>query len=62
MSRNRTVVYGFGAAVIAIAAYYVGAEAREIALWQAGLAAAVPFGALAMATVRTWPKRDTDNG
>lgn len=56
-SGTRTTVYTFGAAVLAIAAYYVDAESSEIALWQAGLAAAIPLGALIMATVRTWPKR-----
>lgn len=56
-SGTRTTVYTFGAAVLAIAAYYVDAESSEIALWQAGLAAAIPLGALVMATIRTWPKK-----
>lgn len=61
-SAPRASIYGFGAAIIAIVAYYVDAELQEVALWQAGLAAAIPFGGLVMATVRTWPKRvkDTD--
>lgn len=57
MSGARATVYGFGAAVIAIVAFYADAELKEVALWQAGLAAAIPFGALVMATVKTWPKR-----
>jgi hypothetical protein len=61
MSGSRATVYAFGAATIAFAAYYVHAEAREIALWQAELAAAVPFGALVMATVKTWPRRRGGN-
>lgn len=56
-SGPRTTVYAFGATVIALVAFYVDAELKEIALWQAALAAAIPFGALVMATVRTWPKR-----
>lgn len=56
-SGPRTTVYAFGATVIALVAYYVKAEAEEIALWQLLLGASVPFGALVMATVRTWPKR-----
>lgn len=57
MSGSRATVYAFGAAMIAIGAFYVDAEAKEIALWQAGLAAGVPFGALVLATVRTWPRK-----
>lgn len=53
-------MYAFGAAVLAIAAFYLDAEAKEIALWQAGLAASIPFGALVLAAVRTWPKRSKD--
>lgn len=56
-SGPRTTVYVFGAAVIAIVAYYVDAELNEVALWQAGLAASIPFGALVLATVKAWPKR-----
>lgn len=56
-SGPRTTVYAFGAAVIAIVAFYADAELKEVALWQAALAAAIPLGALIMATVRTWPKR-----
>lgn len=56
-SGTRTTVYAFGAAVIAIVAYYIDAEMNEVALWQAGLAASIPFGALVMATVKAWPKR-----
>lgn len=57
MSGPRATVYAFGAALIAIIAFYADAELKEVALWQAGLAAATPFGALVMATVKTWPKR-----
>lgn len=60
MSGPRTTVYAFGAAVIAIAAFYADAELREVALWQAGLAAAIPFGALVLATVKTWPRKPKD--
>lgn len=56
-SGPRTTVYVFGASVIAIVAYYADAELQEVALWQAGLAAAIPLGALIMAAVKTWPKR-----
>lgn len=56
MSGPRTTVYAFGAAVLALVAYYVHAEAKEIALWQVALATAIPFGALVMATIRTWPR------
>lgn len=56
-SGPRATVYAFGAAAIAAGAYYVKAEAEEIALWTALLVAGIPFGALVMATVRTWPKR-----
>ena len=35
MSGSRATVYAFGAAVIAIVAFYMNAEAGEIALWQA---------------------------
>lgn len=56
-SGTRTTVYAFGAAVIAIVAYYIDAEMNEVALWQAGLAASIPFGALVLATVKAWPKR-----
>lgn len=57
MSGPRATVYAFGATVIALIAFYVGAEAKEIALWQAALGAAVPFGALVLATVKSWPRR-----
>lgn len=56
-SGPRTTVYVFGAAVIATVAYYVDAEINEIALWQTLLAAAIPFGGLALATAKAWPKR-----
>lgn len=56
-SGPRTTVYIFGAAVLALVLYYVDAEVNEIALWQAALAAAIPFGALVLATVKAWPKR-----
>jgi uncharacterized MnhB-related membrane protein len=49
--------------VLALAAFYVDAEAKEIALWEALLGAAIPFGALVLSTVKTWPrkrKRDID--
>lgn len=61
MSGPRTTVYAFGAAVIALVAYYVKAEAEEIALWQVLLGAAIPFGALVLATVRTWPRKPKDS-
>lgn len=57
MSGSRATVYAFGASLLAITAFYVDAEAKEIALWQAGLATAIPFGALVMATIRTWPRK-----
>lgn len=56
-SGPRTTVYIFGAAVLALVLYYVDAEVNEIALWQAALAAAIPFGGLVLATVKAWPKR-----
>jgi uncharacterized membrane protein len=56
-SGARATVYMFGLAVIALVAYYVDAEVNEIALWQAALAAAIPFFALVLATVKAWPKR-----
>lgn len=56
-SGPRTTIYVFGASVLAMVAYYVDAEVNEIALWQAALAAAIPFGALVLATVKAWPKR-----
>jgi hypothetical protein len=64
MSGKRATVYAFGLAVIALFAFYVDAEAKEIALWQAALGASIPFGALVLATVKTWPRRskaDSDN-
>ena len=57
MSGPRATVYAFGATMIALLAFYVDAEAKEIALWQAALGASIPFGALALATVRTWPRK-----
>ena len=57
MSGPRTTVYAFGATMIALLAFYVDAEAKEIALWQAALGASIPFGALVMATVRTCPRK-----
>jgi hypothetical protein len=56
-SGPRTVVYIFGASVLALIAYYVDAKVNEVALWQAVLAASIPFGALMLATVKAWPKR-----
>jgi hypothetical protein len=56
-SGPRTTVYVFGMAVLALVLYYVDAEINEVALWQAVLAAAIPFGALVLATVKAWPKR-----
>ena len=45
MSGPRATVYAFGATLLALIAFYVDAEAREIALWQALLGASIPFGA-----------------
>jgi hypothetical protein len=63
-SGPRVVVYLFGASVIALVAYYLKMTVNEIALWQAVLGAAIPFGALVLATVKAWPKQpkneDTD--
>lgn len=64
MSGPRATVYAFGAAIIAITAFYADAELKEVVLWESGLAASIPFGALVMATVKTWPRKpkaDTDN-
>lgn len=61
-SASRTTVYAFGLTVLALIAFYVDAEAKEIALWQALLGASIPFGALVMAAVKTWPKRNADDG
>jgi peptidoglycan/LPS O-acetylase OafA/YrhL len=57
MSGPRATVYAFGAAVLAIVAYHADASSQAITLWGAGLAAAIPFGALVMATVKTWPRK-----
>jgi hypothetical protein len=65
MSGPRATVYAFGATIIALVAFYVDAEAKEIALWQAVLGASVPFGALVLATVKAWPRKpkdESDNG
>lgn len=56
-SGPRATIYAFGVAALAVFAYYVKAEAEEIALWQVLLGASVPFGALVLTTVKTWPKR-----
>lgn len=56
-SGARTTVYMFGLSVIGLVAYYVDAEVQEVALWQTLLAASIPAGALALATVKAWPKR-----
>lgn len=61
-SGKRTTIYVFGMAVIALIAYYVDAEVNEIALWQTLLGAAIPFGALVLATVKAWPKRCRKGG
>jgi hypothetical protein len=64
MSGPRATVYALGAALIAVFAYYVGATAEEIALWTALLVAAIPFGALVLAFVRTLPRKpkaESDN-
>ena len=50
--------------MIAVFAYYVGATAEEIALWTALLVAAIPFGGLVMAMVKTLPRKqkaESDN-
>jgi hypothetical protein len=57
MSGPRATVYAFGATLLALIAFYVDAEAREIALWQALLGAAIPFGALVLAMVKSWPRK-----
>lgn len=57
MSGPRATVYAFGATLLALIAFYVDAEAREIALWQALLGASIPFGALVLATVKAWPRK-----
>jgi hypothetical protein len=64
MSGSRTTIYVFGMAILALFAFYVDAEAKEIALWQALLGASIPFGALVLTTVKTWPRKpkaDSDN-
>lgn len=57
MSGKRTTAYAFGAAVVALGAYYVKAKPEEIVLWNGLLLAGIPFGALVMATIRTWPRK-----
>jgi len=57
MSGPRATIYGFGLAVLALFAFYVGAEAKEIALWEALLGASIPFGALVLTTIKTWPRK-----
>jgi peptidoglycan/LPS O-acetylase OafA/YrhL len=57
VSGPRATIYALGAAVIAVFAYYVKATAEEIALWTVLLAAAIPFGALVLATIKTWPRK-----
>jgi hypothetical protein len=64
MSGKRATIYVFGMAVLALFAFYVDAEAKEIALWQAALGASIPFGALVLTTVKTWPRKvkaESDN-
>lgn len=60
-SKPRSTIYAFGATILALVAFYVDAEADEIALWQAALGAAIPFGALVVSAVKTWPKRKANN-
>lgn len=57
MSGPRASIYIFGITVTALLAFYVDAEAKEIALWEAAFGAAIPVGALALAAVKTWPRR-----
>ena len=57
MSGPRSSIYIFGITVIALLAFYVDAEAKEIALWQAALGASIPVGALVLAAVKTWPRK-----
>jgi uncharacterized MnhB-related membrane protein len=59
-SGPRAIIYAFGLTVLALAAFYVDAEAKEIALWEALLGAAIPFGALVLSTVKTWPRKRKD--
>jgi peptidoglycan/LPS O-acetylase OafA/YrhL len=64
MSGPRATIYALGAALIAVFAYYTGATSEEVALWAALLAATIPFGALVLATVKTWPRKpkaESDN-
>lgn len=56
-SKPRSTIYAFGATILALVAFYVDAEAKEIALWQAALGAAIPFGGLVLSAIKTWPKR-----
>lgn len=58
MSKPRATIYAFGMTVLALVAHYTARTAEEIALWQAALGAAIPLGALVLATVRTWPRRN----
>jgi hypothetical protein len=61
MSGPRTTIYAFGLTVLALFAFYVDAEAKEIALWQAALGASIPAGALVLTTVKTWPRKSKEN-
>lgn len=61
-SKTRATAYALGAAIIALTAYYVGATVDEIALWEALLAAAIPFIDLIVSTVKTWPRRSDADG
>ena len=56
-SKPRALTYAFGATIIAMLAFYLKWEVDETAVWVAMLGAGVPFGALVVATARTWPKR-----
>lgn len=60
-SKTRATAYAFGAAIVALAAYYVGAEVKEVALWEAMLAASIPFIDLVVSTVKTWPGKSNDD-
>lgn len=57
MSGKRASVYAFGAASIAVGAYYFKFEPNEIVLWNGLLLAGIPFVALVLATVKSWPRK-----
>jgi hypothetical protein len=62
MSKTRATYYAFGLAVLGIVAYKSKMGTEEVSLWTGVLATGIPAAALALASVKAWPRKPRSKG